>query len=989
MKKRLSPFFVGLLLAVCTLLTAGCSKDSTDDAATNQQLASLQQQIQNMQTAIASLQQLGQQVHELEAFRTELQGVVGRMQQQVAAMQTAVDGKVDAAVYARFVEETHAEMQAGSKLLAELQALVKRLSKQLDGEEESGLKQYVDQAIDDVTSLLGDYVLKRTYEEFVEEYAAFKAEITEQVAQHEADLAATTARLDGLDGEVAANTDEIERLAEILNLLKQDPSTGGSIEAAEKIVDLERSIRELERTNEALTENMEAIEENLQQQIAQIKANQVTLAQVESLFAAKSEALLADIDRRVGAALTAALDKELAAGGSIAVSIDKAIKERVGDVIGAYEKELGTLQQQVKELEKELDGLELTLRILEGRLEVTEEQIAELVKRIQSLVYVPKTADGIIHVGTTYLAATKEDGTEDEENRIELSPTKKLEYRVSPADLAGELVKLWKRDNSILGFYQEHVTPVATRAEAAGMDEFHILNVEPGNGPGELLLTVRCDHDFTHEDLAVALCVKYTSGHGVATEFTSPYTTVVGDGRNVLTRFYVARKLAGGGYEAVRDDRLEYLLPYSTSEEVKLLGDDYEVVYDNGEQVMSFADAKVRFEWDVDLQWKKEGLRDAFTEDMIDSYFLVKPAKPNDDRSQVVSVQLKSATTGTSALGYHFSDAYAISLTAGGKTVTVLPELKVHVTVCDDSYTVEGDTEIVWNYSKWEGAIGRPEGDMNPYVSTLSGGIKGNHFSAGEANKAYNHLSEKSIRELFDTDAEWQITGLPTTAKMTGSPKIRNTALQYDNARYKTQFAVEGYLYSENTGSAQNDTKVSLKRTATPPHLLGSKPITLTVTGLTFDAPPVKTIVLDASVGARESLAPVFFVTFSSRVKAEKRLQYTAEELSKYFDNRAASLEATDEMLSSYTMPDLLMTGPGGLTMPLKMSGSLVRVPAADATSGTAGYMFPALVADPVQIAGGTLSGATQFTVPDGAVLQVENGPSFRVTGTVTVTPAQ
>lgn len=849
-----------------------------DKAAVESMLTELKTSLQ------ANISGLQNKVEACESQLTSLNGSIAALKTQIESMQNAVNGKVDKSEYDAFVKQTNAAVQENIAKLAELSALCSGFS--------SGqtVKGYIDSAVSNLTSSLGNYVLKSTYDSFCLEYSNFLTKYETDKDSIENQMKSLRALIEGLD------SGDLSGIGDLAGLTTR---------------------------------------------LAALEAKAVSLEDVYSKFTTECTQFKSGVN--------SVIDEALADGGRISAAIEKAIEDLLGDYIST-----------IDDLKRQVDDLT-------GRVDNLEEQMQDVIGRIQSLVYVPKTSDGKIHVGTTYIAVN-----DDDENRIEVTPTKKLEYRVSPAELSEKLIEL---PLEAFSFWQEHVT----RAEGDGTDEFRVRNVEAGNGPGEILVTVDNDHDFLYQDLAVALCIKSESKSGVKTEFTSPYTTVVSDGRNIYNRFYLARRSVDGGYETVYGDELISLMLYDdlTSTATLLSSEEYEVVYDNGESIMSLDEAKARFEWEVDLGWKKTGITGAYSNanQVLEPH--VVPSNPNENRQSDVSVTLLGSHT--SNIGKAISDAYLIELTDGEHTITLRERMAVKLLFCDKKYIVEGTPAIVWNYSKWEAAIGRPEGDYTPYLTQVSYRIASEQ--TGLSNR-YNHLPESVLTDIFSPTAVWEyeqnnaINGelvicntMPEMVAGTGTAK-----------EWHVQFTVNGYKYNDDTKTLSR-----IYRNVRPAHLVGNTPILIEASNFTFEAPEKRKITLSCDVNSKSASAVLFYLAVSDHINNNnKKLQYSKDEIDKFFGGDTSNL-ATSEFLSDLNHSATFATLQSGEhTMPVRIEAMRVeKTDATDSSKDTA-YVYPALVAIPNQITP-AITSETVFTVPEGATIHLQDGPTFEVVGNVTV----
>lgn len=904
MKNFFSAFCI--FAAAAALAIAGCTKDdgaSGGGVDNSQELASLREQIAQLEKTVSSLEQTKSALEnekaalerekaeiekELEDAKSSQNQQIAQLEQKLAAIEQRISTTEDA---------TGALTASITGMSTQIESMQNAVNGKVDKSEYDRFVQQTNDAIQENLALLAK----------LEVLCAGFGE-GENIKSY-------------IDSAVESLTSSLGNyvLKSVYESFYQEFKTFEEKYETDKS-SIEAQIRELAALIEALdpdTGNDSSIGDltQLQLRLAELEAKAVSMEDVYSKFSAEC--------LQFNNGVNGVIDAALAEGGKISAAIEQTVKSLLGDFAS------------------EVDQLKSIVDDLAGRVGSLEEQMADIIGRIQSLVYVPKTSDGMIHIGSTYIAAN-----DDDENRIEVASTKKIEYRVSPAELSAQLVKL---PVTAFSFWQEHVT----RAEQPSMDEFHVVKVEEGNGPGEILITVNNEHDFTFQNLAVALCVKSESASGVKTEFTSPYTTVIKDGRNIFGRFYLARNTASG-YERVYDDELVNIVKYDDATTGTLFGTDYEVVYDNGEEIMSLNDAKERFEWEVDIKWTKTGVAGAFVNEL--SNITTVPAAPNSDRSKPVTFTMSSSSD-RSNIGKKLSDKYRIDLISGNVTVTLKPQFGATVLACDTKYTVEGTHTVVWQYGKWEAATGRLVGDYSPYI-TEPGEVTGTGI---------DDMPESVVKAMFSSSNEW-VAVKKDDSGINGELTVRSTTPVRDGGKWKTGFSLLGYKYSEGTESLQ-----SLTCAARPAHMIGNGTIELSVSNFTFDGLPSKTIDLTRTIKQSSVATPLFYVVVSDKIKDETRkLPYTDEEVNKYFGGSSTtspefmhdfSLNFSEWSNDIYTMPMSIM-----LTRSDEDSMQVLSTIMANT-----GKISPAL------------EQTTQFTAPENAELIIKDGPTFKITGTITV----
>ena len=669
------------------------------------------------------------------------------MQKQLTDMQAALGSKVDTTKYNAFVRETNKKIQDNAETLSTLQTLC-------NGFGDATIQEYIDSAIDEavghITTQLGSYVLQETYETFVEEYGTFETEIKAKLLENE---------------------QEITALKNTIDDLSPDVNMGDLVGLEERIV-------------------------LLNSRVDSLKNNALTLEKIQEQFNKSNTAFLSGVN--------GIIDDALDEGGAITVAIAASAEELSTE----YQKQIKTLSERIDALERRVDNLDDKVSDLDDKVSDLESKFDALLNSIQSLVYVPKTADGKIHIGTSYVAEIGADSTESR-TRIEVASTKKLEYRVSPANLRDAMILLYEATPHAFSFWQEHVSRVheaevkaegtlrtyaanaVTRAGEPreghdGLHEFNIVKLERGNSEGTLLITVDNEHDFTHEDLAVSLCIRYQDTTGVLTEYSSAYTPVVGEGSNLIGRFYLAKKDENGNYTKVsRTDRIDYTLVYTDRTPIKLM-EGYEVVYDNGETVMSLEDAKAKYEWDAELSGsviRTNGITGTEGTLRSDCYTIT---TINDRQTFALTDKCSEDNLGAS----WYSKSYGAKVSdKEGKSVTIVSEVQVYVTVVPETYKVSA--AVTWNLGNfYYGLTNNWQAETSIYTTPAA---QLTYSKKGEDTPAGN-LPSSVYKSLFADGHTWTLTDPCDSLKTNGSLTVTSKVVGTDLA-----FSVKGFVWCEDT----------------------------------------------------------------------------------------------------------------------------------------------------------------------------------------------
>lgn len=184
---------------------------------------------------------------------------------------------------------------------------------------------------------------------------------------------------------------------------------------------------------EAYTKAIGALESSLKNWVNEQLEGYWTIAETEGKLDAlrgslekEDESIRGDIDK-----LRSSLDSaktELTEGYKAAIK--KAIEENNGVLDGKLSEAVSSLNtridDEVSTINERIDGIVERVASLEA-------QVTALVSRIQSLAYIPRYTDG----ASTMWLKTLSDGS------IEARDT--LDFRVSPAECADELVKVWEK----------------------------------------------------------------------------------------------------------------------------------------------------------------------------------------------------------------------------------------------------------------------------------------------------------------------------------------------------------------------------------------------------------------------------------------------------------------------------------------------------------------------------------------------------------------
>ena len=229
----------------------------------------------------------------LDAKITACNEAIDAIEAQIETMKEQIAGKVDKSDYNAFTQATNEALQANAQAISVLEALCAGFP------EGQTIKGYIDAAKADVVAMLDDYLLKETYETFLEAYGEFKTDIE--------------SRVDAAEGEIDA-----------LEAWKEEMTKEGG--------------------------TLALLEQRLQEAIDA----KTTLAEVKGTYNAECTEFLTGVNGIITSAL--------AEGGLIDEKLKSkldALEEKLQDQIDALELRIDALEGQVSELSDRIQSLTL------------------------------------------------------------------------------------------------------------------------------------------------------------------------------------------------------------------------------------------------------------------------------------------------------------------------------------------------------------------------------------------------------------------------------------------------------------------------------------------------------------------------------------------------------------------------------------------------------------------------------------------------------
>ena len=209
------------------------------------------------------------QISALDAKITACNEAIDAIEAQIETMKEQIAGKVNQSDYDAFTQATNEALQANAQAISVLEALCAGFP------EGQTIKGYIDAAKADVVGMLDDYLLKETYETFLEAYGEFKTGIE--------------GRVDAAEGEI----DELQEWKE--ELMKEETGMLALLEQRlQEQIDAKTTLDEVKGTyNADCDEFLKGVNEVIEQALAE---DGLIDAKLESKLSTLSETLQGQID---------------------------------------------------------------------------------------------------------------------------------------------------------------------------------------------------------------------------------------------------------------------------------------------------------------------------------------------------------------------------------------------------------------------------------------------------------------------------------------------------------------------------------------------------------------------------------------------------------------------------------------------------------------------------------------------------------------------
>lgn len=422
--------------------------------------------------------------------------------------------------------------------------------------------------------------------------------------------------------------------------------------------------------------------------------------------------------------------------------------------------------------------------------------VGNLASRIQSLVYVPTTQDGIAKFTSVTLG--KEKLTEGQKAT--------MTFRVSPASLAQAIADGYNAETRTveLAFLPEKVT----RAEA---EPAFTIEGEVTAEAGKITMLVNSTYDYTDAAYSIALQVKEpktatkpAAGEGeedttidTGIEFTSEYVPTELNPENVLNKIALvkAEKVGDKYVEYNKELGAVYSLEYDQTTVSHTLMGDYIFVYKADDKTyMTFAEAAEAYNWDVVPAETPEIVRASFeTNDATE--LSLKPENPvKDDAAKATkaTVGLKKAVVAN--IDKKIVDEGKLFVKVGEKLVDIDQAYKATLEITRKNLgTIEGlNATINWVYNQAE-----------TDNETQFGGYASNKYTSAAmiVDGEYDFLTNERYTQLKNAlaDAEWEITGDEDLKKGLTVKAYTDSDPYVGTDAKAIKYTIDGYKNGEGT----------------------------------------------------------------------------------------------------------------------------------------------------------------------------------------------
>ncbi len=477
---------------------------------------------------------------DLAAKYEELTAAVANLQAQIDANKTAIEANANniAKIFAS-VEELTAGLEAANASIAAVNGtLINHIN------EFARYKVTVDGKIGAIQSQIDQIneTIKNVEENLIPGLEAQIAANAELINLNAADIAANAAALESFKNEATATLEQLlaadEAFRAMINTLFGDVADlkGNVADLYEQLSASETALAEQINTYyDQLLTKINAVDEkhteNYRTTLAELEAINASLLKVRNDLAAEAQARV-DGDNAINTRIDLLIRKYDEAIELVNERVD-AVEEALAEHIEAFEayktevaeviipeaiatavaqaneytdtkiaelkvelteqhkRDIEALQQQVSDylmllmeaVDAELEAVWEAINSVEDRVAVNEEQIAAILNRVQSVVYIPVYSDG---KATIEWAAIESYTPTQERACTVIEGTSHIKYQVYPAECAAALAEAWNNaDEDLKSFLTFDWTGVTVRSEetsfnivAVDADEEGVLHID-------------------------------------------------------------------------------------------------------------------------------------------------------------------------------------------------------------------------------------------------------------------------------------------------------------------------------------------------------------------------------------------------------------------------------------------------------------------------------------------------------------------------------
>lgn len=493
LKKILALFLCGFVL---THVSCGYDDDINElqervDVIEGKKLTSVDEQMQSMQASISSL----------ESAKKSLETAIESLEGEAAAIN----------------EELAALKQAGESNSQDIEALEEALQKKAASIEEqiAGLNAKTNSLDEQIKQINETLKTMATVDWVTATIEALKT----QYATAEA-LSEVNTLVETLQTSITGLSLDLDKVNEMAS------------ENSEKIAKLQEEIAALQTELNGLQTTIEEAQEDVKEWVSEELSGYYTKGEIDGKIAAIEEVLETLSGTLENSAaietLKAELAQEIADRKEALEAVETRLTEAYTKAVEAAVEAQGAINEQ---MQKEIDELKKVNEILEnhatavaevvGRVEALEANMAEVLNRIQSIVYVPENNEHKAKVVSLYYGET-----------MICEGQLVMTFRVTPIEAAAQLVAAYNEDQTILSLEPEQVT----RSEASlfTIDKV-VLEEQKADGRFVVYATPNglAEEFYTEESsYSIALRLKKSyKGEGEEAEYTgnmlSNYVNIV------------------------------------------------------------------------------------------------------------------------------------------------------------------------------------------------------------------------------------------------------------------------------------------------------------------------------------------------------------------------------------------------------------------------------------------------------------------------------